>query len=150
MKNCPNCQRVYDDSVTYCPNCQTPLNSGSAPKQMGFVDAVKSVFSKYATFSGRARRSEYWYFHLFTVLASVVLSVLGMISQDTATIVRGIYSLAVLLPSLAVCVRRLHDVGKSGWNLLWILTVVGAFYVLYLYCKDSQPDANAYGPNPKF
>lgn len=150
MKSCPKCKRVYSDNDSFCPDCGVSLNGGSAPKQMGFVDAVKSVFTHYVTFSGRARRSEYWYFYLFTILVSAAISVLSLMSEDLGSIVNRVYTLAVFLPTLAVTIRRLHDVGKSGWNLLWILTGFGVFYLLYLYCKDSQPDTNAYGPDPKY
>ena len=84
---------------------------------MSFGEAIKSVFSKYATFSGRARRSEYWYFYLFNILVSIVLAFLARI-QPSLVFLTYIYSLAVIIPGLAVAVRRLHDIGKSGWYIL--------------------------------
>lgn len=84
---------------------------------MSFGEAIKSVFSKYATFSGRARRSEYWYFYLFNILVSIVLTILARVVPSLIYL-SYIYSLAVLIPGLAVAVRRLHDIGKSGWYLL--------------------------------
>src|SRR5687768_5564545 len=74
------------------------------------------VLQNYATFSGRARRSEYWYFVLFNIIVSIILSVIGTTMKTT--ILSNIYALAVFLPGLAVGVRRMHDVGKSGWYLL--------------------------------
>ncbi len=110
---------------------------------MGFLDAVKSVFSQYATFSGRARRSEYWYFVLFNYIVSIVLVLTGV------QMLSYIWSLATLIPGLAVAVRRMHDIGKSGWFLLiGFIPIVGFIWLLVLCCKDSQPD-NQYGPNPK-
>ena len=90
---------------------------------MNFEDAVKTCFNKYACFEGRACRSEYWYFCLFNSIAGLVIGIIcGVISaiiNTPASAALGIiYTLAVLLPSLGVAVRRLHDVGKSGWFLL--------------------------------
>jgi uncharacterized membrane protein YhaH (DUF805 family) len=89
---------------------------------MTFTQAVRSALSSYATFSGRARRSEYWWYYLFTVLVSIVTSVVDGVLHTTFSndigIVGSITSLALLLPTLAVTVRRLHDTGRTGW---WIL-----------------------------
>jgi uncharacterized membrane protein YhaH (DUF805 family) len=74
------------------------------------------VLQNYATFTGRARRSEYWYFFLFNIIIAIVLGITGGMMKTT--IVSNIYSLAVLIPGIAVGVRRMHDVGKSGWYLL--------------------------------
>ncbi len=115
---------------------------------MSFKEAIQSVFSNYATFSGRARRSEYWYFVLFNLIISVVLGLLANVSS-VFSIVSGLYSLAVLIPGLAVCVRRLHDTGKSGWFMFLVLIpIVGSIIILVFTCMDSVPD-NQYGPNPK-
>lgn len=99
------------------------------------------VLKKYAVFSGRARRSEYWYFALFTTIISIIFlvldSVLGLKFLNT------IYSLAVLIPSIAVGVRRMHDVDKSGWFILIPI------YNLILACTDGTNGENAYGPDPK-
>lgn len=129
---------------------------------MGLSDAVKSVFSKYATFSGRASRSEYWYFVLFNFLLSlclfVVCALLGAVFGKAEGAVGGfaiayvlnvIYGLAALLPGLAVCVRRLHDTGRSGWNYFFcLIPVIGAIILLVFFLTDSQPGTNEYGPNP--
>ena len=114
---------------------------------MTMKEAVKSVLSKYVDFSGRARRSEYWY---FTLAYSIVAIIVGIIASVTGIkILSSILSLAVLLPSLAVGARRLHDIGKSGWWLLLCCTGIGAIIVLIWSIKDSQPGENQYGPNPK-
>jgi len=118
---------------------------------MSFVDAVKSAFANYVCFSGRARRSEYWYFVLFQVIVSVVLSILTSVTGATIfTVLATLFSLAVLLPSLGLSIRRLHDIGKSGWWLfIGLVPVVGSILLLVWTCKDSEPGDNAYGANPK-
>lgn len=93
---------------------------------MSFGEAIKSVFSKYATFSGRARRSEYWYFYLFTFLVSLAFNCIPFISA-----LSFVWSLAILIPSIAVTVRRFHDIGKSGWNYL-IIAIPELFLIGYL------------------
>ena len=118
---------------------------------MSFMEAVKSVFSKYATFSGRARRSEYWYFALFNFIISLVLSILFNVSGlKFFQILSSLWSLAVLIPGLAVGVRRLHDINKPGpWILIALIPIVGWILLIVWYCKDSDPGENDYGPNPK-
>lgn len=115
---------------------------------MSFVDAVKSVFTQYVGFNGRARRSEYWYFFLFNFIVALVLSVIGQ--AIGSNILSTLWSLAVLLPGIAVGIRRLHDINKSGWWLLISLVpIVGTILVIVWCCKDSDPGENQYGPNPK-
>ena len=113
------------------------------------------VLKKYAEFSGRARRKEYWMFTLFSLIFLVVAS---LIDSVAGTNVGGLpyglfyflYAIAVLIPGLAVSVRRLHDVGKSGWMILvGLIPFVGAIWLLVLMVTDSQPAENQFGPNPK-
>ncbi len=99
------------------------------------------VLQNYATFSGRARRSEFWYFQLFNFIFSFLLGLVGgMMGFPFLSL---IFSLAVLIPSLAVGVRRMHDTGKSGWFLLIPI------YSLILACTDGDIGANKYGGDPK-
>lgn len=115
---------------------------------MSMTEAIKSVFSKYTTFSGRAQRAEYWYFTLFNFVISFILAVIG--NTTGITIFSGLFSLAVLLPGLAVFWRRMHDIGKSGaWFLISFVPLVGVIILLVFLCTDSQPGDNQYGPNPK-
>ena len=115
---------------------------------MGMPDAVRTVLSKYADFSGRARRSEYWWFVLAYVIAYVVVA---LIDQAFGfPILTLILALGLLVPSLAVSVRRLHDTGRSGWWLLINLIPFGGIVTLVFSCLDSQPGTNAYGPSPKY
>ena len=131
---------------------------------MNFQTAVRTCLSKYATFSGRAIRSEYWYFVLFNFLGQILLGIIDGILFDTGSMMHGtgflsfqseggplsgLFSLAILLPSIAVGVRRLHDIGKSGWWLLLILLpLIGFLVLLYFFVQPSEPGANRYGPGP--
>lgn len=109
---------------------------------VSFIDAVKLFFTRYADFRGRSRRSEYWWVVLFNMIVSGILST---VLPDFA----WIWSLVTLVPSLAICVRRLHDVGKSGWWYLWfLLPIIGWIILLIKFCTDSTED-NQWGPDPK-
>jgi uncharacterized membrane protein YhaH (DUF805 family) len=117
------------------------------------VDAMESylkVLRDYATFSGRARRREYWMFVLVNIIVAVVLSLIDGVLFDGAMLLSGLYWLAILVPSLAVGVRRLHDTGRSGWWLLISLVpVVGGLVLFVFTVLDGDPGPNAYGPSPK-
>ena len=107
------------------------------------------VLKKYAVFSGRARRKEYWMFFLVNF---IILLLLGLIEAALGlpAVLTFLYTLAVLIPHIAVGVRRLHDTGRSGWWLLLSLVpLVGIFIVLFFLILDGQPGENSYGPNPK-
>ncbi|MCQ6279989.1 DUF805 domain-containing protein [Bacillus sp. EB600] len=107
------------------------------------------VLQNYTGFQGRAARTEYWMFVLFNVIVSIVLSIVESVTH-LGSYLTGIYSLAVLLPSLAVGARRLHDTGRSGWWLLLsIIPLIGAIILLIYTVQDSQESENQYGPNPK-
>lgn len=109
---------------------------------MGMGSAIKSVFVNYMNFEGRARRSEFWYFSLFSFLVSCALAFLFPINI--------VWSLAVLVPSLAVTWRRLHDIGKSGaYAAFALIPIVGAIFLIIWCTEDSQPGDNQYGKNPK-
>ena len=109
---------------------------------------------KYAVFSGRARRKEYWYFVLFNVIISFLLglaeALLGLFPETPEAVLANVYVLATLLPSLGVTVRRLHDTSRSGWWIfLGLVPLIGAIVVLVFLAQDSTPGENQYGPNPK-
>ena len=115
------------------------------------VANVMACLEKYADFSGRATRSEYWSFTLVFGLANWVLNLLY---QSTGfrlfSIVAALLSLAILAPSLAVSWRRLHDIGKKGsWYFIILVPIVGVILMIVWCCRDSQPGDNEYGPNPK-
>lgn len=137
-----------------------------------FLDVLKN---KYMQFSGRASRSEFWYFILFYFIISFLLSMLDTLLGTsytyeiaTNTLVTGdaqmasaavtqsigylglLFGLVMFLPSIAISIRRLHDTGKSGWWLLIsLIPIIGFFVLLFFYVQDSQPGENEYGPNPK-
>jgi uncharacterized membrane protein YhaH (DUF805 family) len=115
-----------------------------------YLDAWKN----YINFQGRARRKAYWMFVLFNIIALVILSLiegaLGLSGQNGYGILTGLYSLAIILPLIALAVRRLHDTGRSGWwILIGLVPLIGPIVLIVFYVTDSQPGANQYGPNPK-
>jgi uncharacterized membrane protein YhaH (DUF805 family) len=122
---------------------------------MSFQDAVRTCLQqKYADFNGRARRSEYWFFVLFYAIVRIVANIIDSIigTRDFAGnngLLGILVALALLVPGLAVGVRRLHDTGRSGWWLLIaLIPLVGAIVLLVFFVQDSHAD-NQYGPNPK-
>lgn len=129
------------------------------------MDWYLMVWKKYAQFDGRARRTEYWMFALFTTLATIALAAVGAVgivmNRDYGGVLFipcGIYILAAIVPSLSVATRRFHDTGKSGWMLLLLIVlgiipllgIIASIVQLVFLCTDSDPGTNQYGPNPKF
>ena len=116
-----------------------------------YLEALK----KYAVFGGRSRRKEYWYFVLFSLIVSLVLSavdaLLGTFSSSTNVgLLGGIYGLAIIIPSIAVSVRRLHDIDRTGWwVLISLVPVIGTIVLLVFAVLDGTPGENRFGPNPK-
>ena len=124
---------------------------------MGFFEAVRSVFGKYATFSGRARRAEHWWFYLFNVLVVNIAPVLGWVFSSGAyepdyrlgDLFSLVIGLGLLLPGIAVWCRRQHDVGRSGWWwLLVFVPVIGWIVLFYWSVRRGDVGANDYGPDP--
>jgi uncharacterized membrane protein YhaH (DUF805 family) len=133
---------------------------------MNMQAAVSSVFHNYATFSGRARRAEYWWFILFAFIVSVILSILdatlfgysftsttgdGSAGFEYASpgILGSIWSLATFIPGLAVAVRRLHDTGRSGWwLLLFLIPLIGFIVLVVWFASRGNTGTNAFGPDP--
>jgi uncharacterized membrane protein YhaH (DUF805 family) len=121
------------------------------------------VFKKYAVFSGRSRRAEFWFFALFNAIVGGVLSVLdqklGLTGAKTspetpgaqsAGVLSGLYSLVIFIPTISVGIRRLHDIGKSGWWILInLIPCVGWIWYLVLAAQDGQPGSNEFGSSPK-
>jgi uncharacterized membrane protein YhaH (DUF805 family) len=114
---------------------------------MSFADAVRSALSQYATFSGRARRSEYWWFQLFFIGVYLVAIIIDTAAHSQ--VVGLIVVLALLLPSIAVAVRRLHDTNRSGWWYLLGFVPFGGIALLVFVVQDSLPATNGYGQPPK-
>lgn len=142
------------------------MYSQNVKPRMSLGESLTSVFNKYATFTGRARRSEYWWFTVCYYALGFIFNIaqLGMYVQlmsgemsynnPSYTIMlmaSVIIGLGLFLPALAVTVRRLHDIGKSGWNLLWsLIPIVGVIIVLVWMCQDSDVVTNKYGESPKY
>ena len=110
-----------------------------------YVDVLK----KYAVFSGRARRQEYWMFFLFNLIVSIVLSIVDR--AIGSNVISLLYTLAVLLPGLGVAVRRLHDTGRSGWwILIALIPLVGTIILIVFLASEGKAEENQYGTNPKY
>ena len=115
---------------------------------MNFGQAVKSVYSNYVNFTGRALRSEFWFFMLFYLIAYVVLGVIDF-EVLGGQVLTSLFALASLLPGIAVAVRRLHDIDKSGWFILLnLIPLIGAIILIVWYCRAGTPGANRFGPEP--
>jgi len=129
------------------------------------IDWVLEVFSKYAVFTGRARRKEYWYWYLFNFLISLLIVAASMVitltyESETNNGIGGfslffnllslLYSLGIFIPNLAVTVRRLHDTNRSGWTFfISLIPLIGGIILLVYLVEDGTPGDNQYGPNPK-
>ena len=187
MKHCIRCGAGNDDTARFCTNCGAPLSSSSAENEQSqcnyqnayqyrpnrsysfeasiptyyrtFQSAVHTcLVEKYATFSGRATRSEYWYFNLFNFLICFGLVFFGIImtcifNSELPTIVLLMlyvfYALAIFIPGIAVSVRRLHDKGNSGWfMLLSLIPYIGTIVLFILFILDSEHFDNKYGLAP--
>lgn len=141
MVYCTGCAKEIHKTARTCPGCGAPqaaVAQASAATAGGrstnwFLEPLR----KYATFTGRARRKEYWYFVLFCMLINIALAVVGV------SIVSDVFSLAVFIPSIAVGVRRMHDTGRSGWWLL--LPIVNIVFL----AQNGQPGPNEHGADPK-
>lgn len=127
---------------------------------MGFATAVKSFWSNYTNFSGRARRSEYWFIQLFLILTNLAVAAIDLalmngdlerfIANGGGGIVGLIWILATIVPAVAVLVRRLHDTSRSGWwALIGLLPIVGGIILLVFTVQDSNAGDNTYGASPK-
>lgn len=166
---CGKCGFQNPDSSSFCVNCgnptqiaetpvvqvspfqnaqpvtamQQPMQSGGspslAPKKMSFGDAIKYCFSNYANFKGRAARSEYWYFYLFTVLVSFSFLI--------SLILYVLASLALFVPAIAALTRRLHDTGRAGsFALFLLIPIVGPILILIWTCAEGEKWPNRFGP----
>jgi uncharacterized membrane protein YhaH (DUF805 family) len=110
-----------------------------------FLDVIQN---KYAQFDGRARREEYWMYFLFYILIDIAVSIVGYVLH--MKFLSSIFGLGLLIPTIAVAARRLHDINRSGWwQLLALIPIIGWIIVLIWYVTDSDSESNQYGPNPK-
>lgn len=166
---CPFCGAEPDPLASICVKCGYELkpirkHNDTVPNtnsngEYSFGKAISTCFSKYATFSGRARRKEFWYWYLFTCLITLLFFISSLIIEDCTynlgigeifILINGLWGLVTFLPTLAVTVRRLHDVGYSGWAyLIALVPAAGVIILFVLCCFDSEPQSNKYGENPK-
>lgn len=112
---------------------------------MTFTESIKTCFNKYADFSGRATRSEYWWFVLFIILAYIVIAALASVIPDIASIGIILFGLGTLIPQLAVGVRRLHDLDKSGWWMLISIIPIVSLVLLYFFVSKGTDGDNNFG-----
>ena len=142
------------------------MYSKNVKPSMSLGESLTSVFNKYATFTGRARRSEFWWFTICYYIIVFVCNIasIGFLLQTLSgemsyndpsymifMMMSVVVGLGLFLPALAVTVRRFHDIGKSGWNILWsAIPFVGVIIVLVWMCQDSDVVANKYGESPKY
>lgn len=116
---------------------------------MGLKEAVSTVFRKYAVFNGRAMRSEFWYWTLFTWVVSVVVSLVEPPTQSGFQFITLLFALGTLVPSIAVSVRRLHDLNRSGWWLLvFFIPLLGIVLLVVWFIGRGTVGGNRYGPDP--
>jgi uncharacterized membrane protein YhaH (DUF805 family) len=117
---------------------------------MNFFEAIKSVLTKYVQFSGRSPRSEYWYWVLFVVIVSIALRTLdGAIFEDMEQgPLQAVFGILTFLPALGVGIRRLHDIDRSGWWTLIVLTIIGIIPLIYWACLKGTDGPNRFGPDP--
>lgn len=114
---------------------------------MNFGQAITSGFSNYVKFSGRAIRSEYWYWVLFTILGSIVAGIIDFALG--LSVISSLFALATILPSLAVAIRRLHDLDRTGWwVLLFLIPLIGAIILIIWFCSRGTVGPNRFGPDP--
>ncbi|MCE5983147.1 DUF805 domain-containing protein [Pseudomonas wadenswilerensis] len=147
MVFCRGCAKEIHNSAVTCPACGAPQAAAATAAPVAAAPAPTGIWyfevlKKYAVFSGRARRKEYWMFFLVNILVAMVLGFIEGVA-GTGAILSNLYSLALLIPGIAVGVRRMHDTDRSGWWLL--LPIVNLIFL----CQDSQPGPNRFGPNPK-
>ena len=145
----------YDNGFNQSPF--PPQGPNYVQRQVSFGEAVKRAFQNYCNFEGRASRSEYWWFALFTMIivfpfsfaSGFMQGLTGSDDPNVFTFICGIIELALFLPSLGLAVRRLHDIGKSGW--WWLLSFaccIGPIVLIIWFIKESDPVENEYGPVP--
>ena len=163
---CPECGNDNTENAQFCGGCSVSLNvsvvSSSGAKtaelpMVSFTEAISRGFSNYFTFSVRATRAENWWWVLFTVLADVILSIVDILAGTYNAAISGgllsrLFGLAVLIPSIALGARRLHDINRSGWwQLMYLASILIVPFVVLIgwAIKPSDRGPNKYGPDPR-
>jgi len=124
-------------------------SGGAGPSTMGPADAVRSVLTQYAVFTGRARRSEFWWFFLANFIAGIVATIID--AGIGYPVFQIVVTLGLLIPGLAVGARRLHDTGRSGWwQLLALVPLIGIIVLIVFWATEGDQAPNQHGPSPKY
>jgi len=164
---CPKCGAQVSASSRFCNACGHALgataaasppvapiapsapNTPDAPPigDLSLFGGFVSCLKRYAVFQSRGRRKEYWGFFLFNLIFS--LGVTFILRALLGLLISQLYFLVMFVPALAAAARRLHDTGRSGWNVLWALTIIGVIPLLVWLCLDGKAGSNQWGPNPK-
>jgi len=159
---CKQCGNDVIESAQFCGSCGASVSfdlkevSFTHKRQVSFTTAVKLGFSRYFDFRGRSTRAEYWWWVLFMVLADLILTVFERITgtynvQTGNGLISSLFGLLILIPSLALGARRLHDINKSGWWQLMLIVfylIVPLIVLIWWASKPSYPGTNKYAPNP--
>ena len=157
---CTGCGSNNPDNAQFCGGCGAYLIAGEASvgtelPMVGFGEAISRGLRNYFNFSGRATRAEYWWWGLFIVPAGIVLAVVDTLTGTMGMfgdsgLLGGLFELGVIVPSLALGVRRLHDINRTGWWLLLIFVIVIGWIVLIVWAiKRGDDGPNKYGPDPR-
>lgn len=150
MVFCRGCGKEIHQSAPTCPQCgfAQSTSRSTSEKPDNFISMMSSstkiCTKKYATFKGRSSRSEYWYFYLTVIIASIICAIIDEI-LGTRAFNTGIQC-AFFLPLLAAGSRRLHDIGKSGWWQLLMIPLIGIFVLIYWWAQKGSQEENEYGP----
>ena len=165
---CSQCGLELDDAAKFCSGCGNQTSTGKSEKKtantrkssastilyqaksMTFAEAIGACYSKFFEFSGRASRSEYWWFYLFTLLLTWGAKLVATVTMPVDE--TGVYASVILesvvllatLPTFSAWVRRLHDIGKSGWNILWAFTIIGIIPLIIWTCREGDKTQNEY------
>lgn len=146
MVFCKGCGKEIHESAPTCPHCGAPQFTGGSSQNgadKGFIEYATMPLKRYAEFGGRSRRKEFWFFILGYMLVLVALGILRAVSDTLGGILAAIFYLGIMVPYIAVFVRRLHDTDRSGW---WILVPIAN---IVFVCMEGQRGANRFGPDPK-
>ena len=157
---CEQCGQENPEGAVFCGGCGEPITiethtlPSSEPLRLpriGFQTAVRLGFIRYFDFRGRSTRAEYWWFTLFLFLGSIVTSILDSFmgtGGPEGGLIEGIFSLITLIPSIAICVRRLHDINRTGWGLLIGFTIIGIIPLVIWAIQPGNQESNRYGEDP--
>ncbi|MFZ2969623.1 MAG: DUF805 domain-containing protein [Minisyncoccia bacterium] len=143
-------QFAKTNSANKQDNGQVKYENIDNTEEQSSFDYYNQVLCKYSDFNGRSTRAEYWYFMLYNIIIAILIAFFGAIIGDEEGVLYILYLFIMLIPHWAVSVRRLHDIGKSGWIfLVGFIPLIGFLWLLILFTTDSESGVNKYGPNPK-